>query len=49
MPADMNWCGVLEHHAQRTPGKPLCVHGGKPVTYLQMFDNARSLGLPSEA
>jgi long-subunit acyl-CoA synthetase (AMP-forming) len=25
MQADMNWCGVLEHHARRTPIKPLAV------------------------
>ncbi len=39
----MNWFAVLEHHALRSPSKPLCIHDGKPVTYRQMFDNARSL------
>ena len=33
---DVSWCGVLEHHAQRTPDKPLAVHGDRVVTYADM-------------
>lgn len=34
--ADLNWVGVLRHHAVRTPDKPLAVCGGRAVTYRQM-------------
>jgi fatty-acyl-CoA synthase len=34
--ADVSWCGVLEHHAQRTPAKPLAVHGDRILTYADM-------------
>lgn len=30
---DVSWCGVLEHHATRTPDKPMAVHGDRVVTY----------------
>jgi acyl-CoA synthetase (AMP-forming)/AMP-acid ligase II len=33
---DMSWCRVLEHHARRTPGKPIAVMGGHAVTYDEM-------------
>ena len=33
---DVSWCGVLEHHAARTPTKPLAVHGDRVVTYADM-------------
>ena len=36
MPADMSWSQVLEHHAVRTPHKPLAVFDGHSVTYLEM-------------
>ena len=32
----MNWFGVLEHHARRTPDKPLAVFGAETVTYGEM-------------
>ena len=41
--ADMNWIGVLEHHADRTPTKPLAVFGSDVVTYRAMADWAASL------
>src|SRR6266508_5209374 len=31
--ADMSWVRVLEHHASRTPDKPLAVFGDQTVTY----------------
>jgi acyl-CoA synthetase (AMP-forming)/AMP-acid ligase II len=33
---DVSWCGVLEHHARRTPTKPIAVHGARVVTYADM-------------
>ncbi|HWS46124.1 MAG TPA: long-chain fatty acid--CoA ligase [Acidimicrobiia bacterium] len=38
MNSDMSWVGVLEHHALRTPGKPLAVFGDRTVTYQEMTD-----------
>ena len=38
MHPDMNWFGVLEHHARRTPDKPLAVFGDEVVTYGEMAD-----------
>jgi len=35
---DMNWCGVLEHHAARTPAKPIAVCGDDVVTYAGMVE-----------
>jgi fatty-acyl-CoA synthase len=34
--SDLNWFGVLAHHARRQPGKPLCTFGDKVVTYAEM-------------
>jgi fatty-acyl-CoA synthase len=34
--ADVSWLRVLEHHASRTPDKPLAVYAGQPVTYREM-------------
>jgi acyl-CoA synthetase (AMP-forming)/AMP-acid ligase II len=34
----MSWLGVLEHHAHRTPTKPLAVCGDDVVTYQEMAD-----------
>jgi acyl-CoA synthetase (AMP-forming)/AMP-acid ligase II len=34
--ADMSWCGVLAHHASRTPAKPLSSFGDEIVTYGEM-------------
>ena len=41
--ADMNWVGVLEHHALRTPEKPLAVFGAETVTYGEMATRAAAL------
>jgi acyl-CoA synthetase (AMP-forming)/AMP-acid ligase II len=43
MQADMSWFGVLEHHARRTPGKPLAVFGDDVVTYHAMEEWAVAL------
>jgi len=43
MRPDMNWLGVLEHHASRTPAKPLAVSGDDIVTYQGMVDWAARL------
>jgi fatty-acyl-CoA synthase len=40
---DMNWFTVLEHHANRTPDKPLAVFGGEIVTYRGMVDRSTAL------
>ncbi len=36
MSADMSWLRVLEHHAARTPDKPLATFEGRSVTYGEM-------------
>src|SRR5437016_1099213 len=41
--ADMNWFGVLAHHASRTPTKPLCVFEDETVTYAEMGARAAAL------
>jgi len=43
MHPDMSWVGVLEHHAQRTPNKPLAVFGDDVVTYHAMAEWAAAL------
>ena len=45
MHPDMNWCGVLEHHARRTPDKPLAVFGEDVVTYRAMAEWSAVLAL----
>ncbi len=40
---DMNWFAVLEHHANRTPDKPLAVFGDVIVTYQGMVDRSAAL------
>jgi len=40
---DMSWVGVLEHHASRTPSKPLAVFEGETVTYGDMATRAAAL------
>src|SRR6478609_11203623 len=35
---DLSWLGVLEHHARRTPDKPIAVFGEKAVTYQGMAE-----------
>jgi len=39
----MSWVGVLEHHARRTPNKPLAVYGDDTVTYQGMCDWSAAL------
>jgi fatty-acyl-CoA synthase len=43
MRADMNWFGVLAHHASLTPQKAMVVFGDRVVTYAQMATQARAL------
>ena len=43
MHSDMSWFGVLEHHARRTPDKPIAVFGDDVVTYQGMVDWAAAL------
>ena len=33
---DMNWCAVLDHHASRTPDKPITIFEGATTTYGEM-------------
>jgi acyl-CoA synthetase (AMP-forming)/AMP-acid ligase II len=40
---DMNWVGVLEHHASRTPDRLLAIHGDDTVTYGEMVARAAAL------
>ncbi len=43
MQPDMSWVGVLEHHARRTPDKPLAIMGDEVVTYQGMVDRAAAV------
>jgi fatty-acyl-CoA synthase len=43
MQPDMSWVGVLEHHALRTPDKPLAIFGDETVTYGEMASRAAAL------
>jgi fatty-acyl-CoA synthase len=43
MQPDISWLGVLEHHASRTPDKPLAIFGAETVTYGQMATRAAAL------
>ena len=43
MHPDMNWFGVLEHHARRTPDKPLAVFGDDVVTFRGMEEWAATV------
>ncbi len=43
MHPDMNWFGVLEHHARRTPDKPLAVFGDDVVTFRGMEEWAAAV------
>jgi fatty-acyl-CoA synthase len=40
---DLSWLAVLEHHARRTPTKPIAVFGEVTVTYQEMLDWAAAL------
>ncbi|HET7653905.1 MAG TPA: long-chain fatty acid--CoA ligase [Acidimicrobiales bacterium] len=43
MQADMNWFGVLAHHAARTPDKAITVFEGTTTTYAQMASRSAAL------
>ena len=43
MPADMNWFGVLAHHASRTPDKAITVFEGETITYGEMATRSVAL------
>ena len=49
MNPDMSWVGVLEHHATRTPDKPIAVFGDDVVTYRQMADRSAALATGLQA
>jgi len=38
MHPDLSWLGVLEHHARRSPDKPIAVFEDNAVTYKEMLD-----------
>ncbi|WP_238436033.1 MULTISPECIES: long-chain fatty acid--CoA ligase [unclassified Frankia] len=40
---DMNWVGVLEHHAARAPEKAFAQYEGETVTYRQALDRATAV------
>jgi fatty-acyl-CoA synthase len=50
MQADVNWAGVLAHHAIRTPTKPMTVFEGATTTYGELADRVARLagGLRAE-
>jgi acyl-CoA synthetase (AMP-forming)/AMP-acid ligase II len=43
MEADMNWYGVLAHHATRTPDKAITVFAGETTTYGEMVSGVAAL------
>src|SRR4029079_14137571 len=43
MQPDMSWVGVLEHHAKRTPDKPIVLFEDVYVTYCEMWEWAGAL------
>jgi acyl-CoA synthetase (AMP-forming)/AMP-acid ligase II len=43
MGADMNWFGVLAHHAARRPEQPLCIFEGEVTTYREMSSRSAEL------
>jgi fatty-acyl-CoA synthase len=49
MQPDMSWLGVLEHHAHRTPDKPIAVFGDDIVTYRAMVGWAAELAAGMQA
>ncbi len=44
MRTDVNWFGVLAHHAARTPEKAITVFEGEVLTYAQMEGTAQGAG-----
>ena len=49
MDPDMSWLGVLEHHASRTPNKPLAVFGEDTITYQGMGEQAAAVAAGLQA
>jgi len=43
MDPDVSWSAVLEHHATRSPGRPLTVFEGRTTTYGEMADRSAAL------
>jgi acyl-CoA synthetase (AMP-forming)/AMP-acid ligase II len=43
MRADVNWFGVLAHHAERSPDRAITVFEGEATTYGEMATRARAL------
>ena len=43
MEGDVNWFGVLAHHAERTPERAITVFEGRETTYSQMATYATTL------
>jgi acyl-CoA synthetase (AMP-forming)/AMP-acid ligase II len=43
MDADMSWYGVLEHHALRSPSKPITIEGDLVVTYHEMVERTTAI------
>jgi acyl-CoA synthetase (AMP-forming)/AMP-acid ligase II len=43
MQADINWCGVLAHHARRTPDKAMTIFRGGTTTYGEMAARVAAL------
>jgi acyl-CoA synthetase (AMP-forming)/AMP-acid ligase II len=43
MRADVNWFGVLDHHAERSPERAMTVFEGRVTTYREMAERARAL------
>jgi acyl-CoA synthetase (AMP-forming)/AMP-acid ligase II len=43
MQADINWCGVLAHHARRTPDKAMTIFRGETTTYGEMAARVAAL------
>jgi O-succinylbenzoate-CoA ligase len=43
MPLDLNWLNVLEHHARRTPDKPIAIDGERALSYAQLRDQAAAV------
>ena len=43
MEIDTNWCAVLEHHAIRSPDKPITIYEGSALSYAQMASRVSEL------
>ncbi len=43
MSADINWFGVLAHHARRHPDRPITIFEGQVITYAEMAQRVTAL------